>query len=326
MTPNADVLVQLTDLEKLYPIRRTFVASLSSENQEYVRAVGGVSLDIRRGEILGLVGQSGCGKTTLGLMLALLERPTRGMISFEGSNISGLSGKELKSFRRKVQIIFQDPYESLNPRFRVEDAVTEPLIIHNLGRSRVKRRQIVRETLERVGLQPVDKFIRKYPHELSGGERQRVAIARAIALDPMFIIADEPVSMLDVSVRAGLLNLMLSLKEELGMTYHFITHDLSVARYMCDRLAVMYFGHLVELGPTEMVLHDPGHPYTRHLIDSVPIPDPTTERLRITADTILDTPDFMPGSRYETRPDLVEIEAGHFVARHPGLDTISEPS
>jgi peptide/nickel transport system ATP-binding protein len=322
MTPDEDVLVQVTDLERLYPIRSTFGASLRSENKQFVRAVDGVNLEIRRREVLGIVGQSGCGKTTLGLMLALLERPTRGMISFEGVNISELVGSDLKSFRRKVQIVFQDPYDSLNPRHRVEDTVTEPLLVHDVGQSRVQRRQIVGETLERVGLQPVDKFIRKFPHELSGGERQRVAIARAIALNPLFIVADEPVSMLDVSVRAGLLNLMLDLKEELGVTYHFITHDLSVARYMCDRIAVMYFGRLVEVGPTEAVLHGPQHPYTRRLIDAVPIPDPSIKPLRPTSDTSLDTQDIIPEIHVDVSTDLVEIEAGHFVAHHPGLDAI----
>jgi len=332
MNSKDDTLVTVKDVEKLYPIRSTFAESLRSEGQKHVRAVSGVSLQIRRGEILGLAGQSGCGKTTLGLLLTLLERPTKGSIVFEGVDVSGLRGKALKAFRRKVQIVFQDPYESLNPRYRVEETVMEPLLIHKVGESRAVRQDMVKTTLERAELRPADKFLRNYPHELSGGERQRVAIARAIVLDPLFLVADEPVSMLDVSVRAGLLNLMLRLKEELSMTYLFITHDLSVARYMSDRLAIMYFGKIVELGSTEAVLRNGVHPYTQLLIASVPIPDPTIERDSPVADRAVSGSVTVPVGCYfsvacpscmetchSVEPELVEVESGHFVACHRAL-------
>ncbi len=231
MDTKDDILVETIDLEKLYTAHGSIAQSLWTGSQQHVRAVAGVNLQIRRGEILGLAGQSGCGKSTLGLMLSLLERPTKGAITFEGADISPLQGRALLAFRRKVQIVFQDPYESLNPRYRVEEAVSEPLLIHHIGRSGSERHEIVRKTLDTVELRPAERFMRKYPHELSGGERQRAAIARAIVVSPIFLVADEPVSMLDVSVRAGILNLMLKLKDELNMTYLFVTHDLSVAAY-----------------------------------------------------------------------------------------------
>lgn len=307
-SPN-NVLVTVKNLKKSYISRRSFVESLRSDKQQYIHAVRGVSFEVRTGEIFGLIGQSGCGKSTLGLLLTLLERPTAGQIIVEGEDIAHLKGKALKAFRKKVQIVFQDPYESLNPQYRAETTVAEPLVIHQIGQSKVEQREIVRQTFELVGLRPAEKYLRKYPHELSGGERQRVAIARAIVLNPTFLVADEAVSMLDVSVRAGVLNLMLKLKEELRMTYLFITHDLSVARYMCDKLAIMYFGNIIELGPTDMVLHNPVHPYTQHLINAVPNPDPALERT-----SLVET--FTPEMYRDSAPDLVEVEPGHLVASH----------
>lgn len=332
MNSHADELIEIKDLEKTYQVRSGFADSLASEGKRFVRAVSGVTLGIRKGEILGLAGQSGCGKSTLGLMLTLLERPTKGAIVFEGDNVALLRGKALKSFRRKVQIVFQDPYESLNPRYAVEDTVMEPLTIHGIGSSKAERREIVRQTLERVELRPPGKYMRQYPHELSGGERQRLAIARAIVLNPVFLVADEPVSMLDVSVRAGLLNLMLDLKQDLQMTYLFITHDLSVARYMSDRIAIMYFGKVVEFGPTEEILRQPAHEYTRLLIASVPIPDPTVSRDRGLGERAVSGYEpllqgcyfagICPGCEEDCEsiePELIEVEPEHFVACHrPG--------
>jgi peptide/nickel transport system ATP-binding protein len=329
MEPGADILIETRNLEKLYQVRSGLTQSIVTGERKLVRAVSGVNLQIRRGEVLGLAGQSGCGKSTLGLLLTLLEKPTNGEIFFDGQEVSHLRRKALKEFRREVQVVFQDPYESLNPRNSVEDTVLEPLAIHGLGGSKVERREIVRHTLDHVGLRPPDKYLRKYPHELSGGERQRVAIARAIVLDPKFLVADEPVSMLDVSVRAGLLNLMLELKQDSQMTYLFITHDLSVARYMSDRIAIMYFGKVVELGMTDDLLHDPMHPYTQLLIRSVPVPDPTTKRSREAVGGAV--AGFVPGAHgcfysslcpscfeecESVAPELVEIEPEHFVACH----------
>lgn len=266
-------LVRGMDLVKTFTLRRQ-TQDLPGQARTHVRAVEGVSLDIHPGEILGLVGESGSGKSTTGFLLSLLERPDEGRVIFAGRDVTGIKGHELRRFRRRVQVVFQDPYESLDPRFTVEETLAEPLIVHQLSRSRAEQREIVARTLERVELRPAAHFMRRYPHDLSGGQRQRVAIARTIILDPHFLVADEPVSMLDVSVRAGVLNLMKRLKEALGMTYLFITHDLAVARYMCDRIAVMYLGRIVEIGPTEDVLRSPKHQYTQLLLSSVPVPDP----------------------------------------------------
>jgi peptide/nickel transport system ATP-binding protein len=309
--PQQETLVRMRNVEKRFAVRRSLFAA--GNPAEAVRAVADVSLDIRKGESLGLVGQSGSGKSTLGLILALLERPTSGAIDFAGADMAHARGATLKALRRQVQIIFQDPYESLNPRYRIEETLTEPLRIHGIGRSRDERHAIVRAKVEAAGLRPAEKYLAKFPHELSGGERQRVAIARSILCDPSLIIADEPVSMLDVSVRAGLLNLMRRLRDELQMTYLFITHDLAVARYMCDRVAIMVHGHIVEVGPAEAVLQNPQHSYTRTLIGAVPLADPAAARRArslggVESSAVLAfTPE--PGSR------LVEIDPQHFVLK-----------
>jgi peptide/nickel transport system ATP-binding protein len=273
-----DILIETRHLTKQYVQRGSLLDSFWSGKQEFVTAVRDVNLQIRRGELLVLAGQSGCGKSTLGMLLTLLERATGGSILFDGQDNTNLRGRALKAFRRRAQIVFQDPYESLNPRFHIEDAIREPLDVHGIGKSRRERRDLVAETLERVELRPASKYLRKYPHELSGGERQRVAIGRAVVLNPTFLVADEPVSMLDVSVRAGILNLILKLKAELNMTCLFITHDLSIARYISERLAIMFFGRLVEIGPTAEVLQNPIHPYTKLLMRSILVPDPTILR------------------------------------------------
>lgn len=327
----ADILIETKGLTKQYVQRGSLLQSFWSGQNEMVTAVNAVNLQIRRGELLVLAGQSGCGKSTLGMLLALLERPTGGNITFDGVDITNLQGKTLKEFRRKVQVVFQDPYESLNPRYRIEDAIREPLEIHGIGKSDKERRDLVMRTLERVELRPTTKYLRKFPHELSGGERQRVAIARAVVLEPAFLVADEPVSMLDVSVRAGILNLMLKLQAELNMTCLFVTHDLSLARYISERLAVMFFGRIVEIGPTSTVLQNPVHPYTQLLMRSILIPDPTIKRQGAGIDPLAiaagsETPaDVLAQEIASLRSsvngttELTQISPEHFVAPHPAI-------
>lgn len=270
-------LVMISNLKKLFPITGGLLRSTKS----YIHAVDGISIDIQRGESLALVGESGSGKTTVGKLLVRLLEPTQGEIHINirggQTDIAHLSGSDLKQFRRHVQMIFQDPYESLNPRQTVFDTVAEPLAVQKLG-SLVERESNVRELLDLVGLTPAERFMFRYPHELSGGQRQRVAIARALIVDPTFIVADEPTSMLDVSIRTGIMKLMQDLAERLGVTYLYITHDLAVARYMSNRLVVMYMGKIVEMGETESVLQQPLHPYTKALLSAVPIPNPRAKR------------------------------------------------
>jgi peptide/nickel transport system ATP-binding protein len=308
---DGDALVRIRNLEKRFSGRRGLFASKSAGDDDAVRAVANVSLDIRAGESLGLVGQSGSGKSTLGLMLALLERPTSGVIEFDGADMANARGATLKSLRRQVQIIFQDPYESLNPRYRIEETLTEPLRIHKIGRGHDERHAIVRAKIEAAGLRPAEKYLSKFPHELSGGERQRVAIARSILCDPRLIVADEPVSMLDVSVRAGLLNLLQRLRDEMQNTYLFITHDLAVARYMCDRIAIMVHGHIVEIGPTEAVLQNPQHAYTRMLIGAVPHADPAAARRARVAGGV----ESIAVAAFEPEPGarMTEVDTNHFL-------------
>jgi peptide/nickel transport system ATP-binding protein len=270
-------LIKVEGLRKLFPIGK----GLFRKTSEFVHAVDDVNFEIQPGESLGLVGESGCGKTTTGRMLVRLDNPTEGRIlmSDNGSSIdvAHLEKDEVRDFRGKVQMIFQDPYESMNPRRTVYDTVAEPLAVQRLG-TLSEREERVADLLERVGLFPATAFLFRYPHELSGGQRQRVAIARALVLSPNFVVADEPTSMLDVSIRISIMDLMLNLAKDFGVSYLYITHDLAVARYMCDRIAVMYLGKIVELGSTEQVLAQPKHPYTRALLSAVPVPDPTYRR------------------------------------------------
>lgn len=297
-----EVLVEVRGLSRTFDARRVSASQAGGNDSPFVRAVSALDLTIYRGEILGLVGESGCGKSTTGMLLTLLERPDAGTVSFQGQEVNHLHGRPLQAFRRRVQIVFQDPYESLDPRFTVEETLAEPLVVHQIGRSPSERRGMVRDTLERVELRPADAFLRRYPRDLSGGQRQRVAIARAIILNPDFLVADEPVSMLDVSVRAGVLNLMKRLREELRMTYLFITHDLAVARYMSDRIAVMYLGKIVELGRTDAVLGTPQHPYTQLLLQSVPEPDPDIKHTHALAeDAIPDATEVPEGCSFHPR-------------------------
>jgi peptide/nickel transport system ATP-binding protein len=323
-----DVVYRVENLVKLFPIKAGFLGSLFSPEQ-YVHAVDGVSFDIREGEILGVVGESGCGKTTTGRLLVRLETPTSGHMFFRDVDIASLKSAELKEFRRKVQMIFQDPYESLNPRFTVFSTVSEPLLVHGVGETVDEREEMVARALESAELKPAEEYMYRYPHELSGGQRQRVAIARALALRPEFVVADEPVSMLDVSIRAGIMNLMLNLRQQYEIPFMFISHDVSVTRYMSHRIAVMYLGNIVELANAEEVIKNPMHPYTEALLSAVPVPDPKAKHGRVEIKGELPSPinvpsgcTFHPRCLYrrdickEVRPVLREITPGHWVQCH----------
>ncbi|HUG05709.1 MAG TPA: ABC transporter ATP-binding protein [Candidatus Limnocylindria bacterium] len=272
-----EAALEVKDLIKHYAVRGSIFGSIGRRERRVVHAVDGISFTVTPGEILGLVGESGCGKTTTGKLVTRLEAPTSGSIVFQGRDIAGLSQSQLRAVRQDLQIIFQDPYDSLDPRYTVEMAVQEPLRAQ--GVDLAERRRRVEETLDMVELRPARMFMSRYPHELSGGQRQRVAIARAMIVRPRFVIADEPVSMLDVSIRAGLLTLMRRWNQELGVSFLFITHDLGVARYMSNRIVVMYLGKIVETGLTEAVIGQPKHPYTQMLIAAVPDPDPRNRRV-----------------------------------------------
>jgi len=273
---DTESIFTVNDLRKWFSTRSSSLLSVFSD-QQYLKAVDDVDFEINRGEIVGLAGQSGCGKSTLGELLVGLQSPTSGEILFEGENILDYDRNQLKNFRKECQIVFQDPFESLNPRFPVARLVTEPLKIHNIG-SRNQRAQKAREALSDAGLKPPEKYLNRLPDELSGGERQRVSIARALVLEPSFLLADEPVSMLDVSVKTGVLQLFKELQDKRDMTILYISHDLSTISYLTDRTIIMYLGNIVEVGPTEKVIHEPAHPYTETLLNAVPSPDPSEKR------------------------------------------------
>ena len=283
---------------------------------------------MRRGEVFSLAGESGCGKTTTGKLLVRLLEPTEGEISFDGEDVTNLKGEELRLLRRKMQIIFQDPYASLNPRMRIGNAVGHPLEIHNLAKGAEKRKRVL-ELLEKVGLSPAEQFINLYPHQLSGGQRQRAALSRSIITDPEFVVADEPVSMIDVSLRTTLIDLMLDLQKDLGLTYLFITHDLAVAKYISDRIAIMYLGKIVEMGEKGELFSHFLHPYTQALLSAIPVPNP--ERKRETVELKGEVPSAInipSGCRFHPRcpktldkcpmnePVLVNVGKHHFVACH----------
>jgi peptide/nickel transport system ATP-binding protein len=267
-------LVSIRDLRTYYSIRGSFADRLVGREGGVVKAVDGVSLDIRRGEVLGLVGESGSGKTTLGRTLLGLVRATGGSVEFEGREITGLPERKFRELRRRIQVVFQDPHASLNPAMTIGQAVGHPLQIHGLERDRAQLRARVADVLETVGLAPAEAYVDKYPGDLSGGQKQRAVIARALILNPVLLVADEPVSMLDMSVRAKILELMLALKHDFELTYLYITHDLATARFFCDRIAIMYLGRIVEIGPAEAIFADPKHPYTQALLRAIPEPDP----------------------------------------------------
>ena len=288
------------------------------QKKNIVKAVDDVSFFIPQGESLGLVGQSGCGKTTTARTLTLLEEKTSGSVNVYNSktnlleSIDNMDEDQLKDFRRNIQMIFQDPYEAMNPRWTIKDTIREPLLIHNLG-SPEQQEEAVKEILKTVGLTPPENYLNRYPHELSGGQRQRVAIARALIMKPKFVICDEPTSMLDVSIRISIMDLMLELAKDLGVSYLYITHDLAVARYMCNRIAVMFNGKIVEIAETEELLKNPVHPYTKRLISSIPVPDPTYERkvYNINFDEI----DTLIQKHGSEKP-MIDIGNEHYIATH----------
>ena len=323
-------IVKVQDLKKWFPVKLGFFQSIVSKEQMFVRAVDGVSFDIQRGEIFGLAGESGSGKTTTGRAVIRLIDPTSGKVYFQEKDVTALSDRELKPLRRKIQIIFQDPYESINPRMTVFDVVSEPLLVQKVCASEKEVEERVLRTLEDVEITPPQDFIYRFPHELSGGQRQRVAVARALALNPEFIVADEPVSMLDVSIRAEVLNLMADLMRKYNVSFLYITHDLALARHMCDRIAVMYLGKIMEMGNIEDIIYEPLHPYTRALITAVPVPDPTSRRSEVVIKGEIPSPINPPsGCRFHKRcpsyigdicktkePQLVDVGNGHYVACH----------
>jgi len=272
--PDGEPLVSVRGLKTYYSIRGSFGDRLIGREAGSVRAVNDVSFDLMKGEVLGLVGESGSGKTTLGRTLLGLVRATGGSVMFEGRDITKLSERELRAHRRRMQIVFQDPHASLNPAMTIGQAVGHPLQIHGLVEGREKVRRRVAEALEIVGLSPPEQFLDKYPSDLSGGQKQRAVIARAIILNPVLLVADEPVSMLDMSVRAKILELMMTLKQEFDLSYLYITHDLATAKFFCDRIAILYLGRIVEIGPSEAIYEDPKHPYTQALLRAIPEPDP----------------------------------------------------
>jgi oligopeptide/dipeptide ABC transporter ATP-binding protein len=305
---NAGVL-QVSNLHTYCPITRGIVGTLLNRPRRKVHAVDGVSFSLARGEILGLVGESGSGKTTTALNVLGLVQPTAGQILFNDRSVPELAGgRERLELRRRMQIVFQDPYESLNPRQTVYDTVVEPLEVHKLGKDRVEREELVKAALEAAGLKPPETFYSRYPQELSDGQRQRVVIAGALVLNPEMLVADEPVSMLDVSIRAEILNLLLRLRDEHGITILYITHDLATAAYFTDRVAVMYLGRIVEIGPTSTVLKNPGHPYTQALLSVIPVPNPRRRRERMILEGETPNPIDLPaGCRFHPRcPVAVE--------------------
>ena len=319
----AEPLVRVKNLKKYFPIHGGVLGGVIA----WVKAVDDISFDIYEGETLGLVGESGSGKTTAGKTILQLYRPTDGEVYFEGKLINNLKGEELRKLRRNMQIIFQDPYGSLNPRMPISEIIGEPLVVHRLIKNRNEMLDRVVEVMELVGLRP--EYLNRYPHEFSGGQRQRIGIARAIILNPKFVVCDEPVSALDVSIQSQVINLLNDLQEKLKLTYLFIAHDLAVIRHMCDRVVVMYLGKVMEIAENQELFENPLHPYTQALLSAVPVPDPEVKKERIILKGDIPSPINPPsGCVFHTRcpvampickevkPELREVKPGHFIACH----------
>ena len=318
----SDTLLRVEDLKIYYP-----VAGSGFGKKEFVKAVDGVTFEVKKGEVFGIVGESGCGKSTLGRGVCKLENLTSGHVYLDGEDITEYNDRRMRSIRKKVQMVFQDPYASLNPRMSVFDIIAEPLLVHHLYQDKADLEKKVLDLLHRVGLD--DYHANRYPHEFSGGQRQRIGIARALAVEPSLIIADEPVSALDVSIQAQVLNLLNELKHDLDLTYIFVAHDLSVVEYISDRVGVMYLGNFVEVGDKEKIYSNPMHPYTQALLSAVPVPDPTAKRERILLEGSIPSAHKPPtGCKFHTRcpkcmeccktqaPERYEVDDGHYVYCH----------
>ena len=318
----SDTLLRVEDLKIYYP-----VAGSGFGKKEFVKAVDGVTFEVKKGEVFGIVGESGCGKSTLGRGVCKLENLTSGHVYLDGEDITEYNDLRMRSVRKKVQMVFQDPYASLNPRMSIFDIIAEPLLVHHLYQDKADLEKKVLDLLHRVGLD--DYHANRYPHEFSGGQRQRIGIARALAVEPSLIIADEPVSALDVSIQAQVLNLLNELKHDLDLTYIFVAHDLSVVEYISDRVGVMYLGNFVEVGEKEKIYSNPMHPYTQALLSAVPVPDPTAKRERILLEGSIPSAHKPPtGCKFHTRcpkcmeccktqaPERYEVDDGHYVYCH----------
>ena len=318
----SDTLLRVEDLKIYYP-----VAGSGFGKKEFVKAVDGVTFEVKKGEVFGIVGESGCGKSTLGRGVCKLENLTSGHVYLDGEDITEYNDRRMRSIRKKVQMVFQDPYASLNPRMSVFDIIAEPLLVHHLYQDKADLEKKVLDLLHRVGLD--DYHANRYPHEFSGGQRQRIGIARALAVEPSLIIADEPVSALDVSIQAQVLNLLNELKHDMDLTYIFVAHDLSVVEYISDRVGVMYLGNFVEVGEKEKIYSNPMHPYTQALLSAVPVPDPTAKRERILLEGSIPSAHKPPtGCKFHTRcpkcmeccktqaPERYEVDDGHYVYCH----------
>ena len=318
----SDTLLRVEDLKIYYP-----VAGSGFGKKEFVKAVDGVTFEVKKGEVFGIVGESGCGKSTLGRGVCKLENLTSGHVYLDGEDITEYNDRRMRSIRKKVQMVFQDPYASLNPRMSVFDIIAEPLLVHHLYQDKADLEKKVLDLLHRVGLD--DYHANRYPHEFSGGQRQRIGTARALAVEPSLIIADEPVSALDVSIQAQVLNLLNELKHDLDLTYIFVAHDLSVVEYISDRVGVMYLGNFVEVGEKEKIYSNPMHPYTQALLSAVPVPDPTAKRERILLEGSIPSAHKPPtGCKFHTRcpkcmeccktqaPERYEVDDGHYVYCH----------
>ncbi|NLJ46111.1 MAG: ATP-binding cassette domain-containing protein [Treponema sp.] len=326
---DGDVILRVDDLKKHFTPHQGFLQSFG-KTRKLVRAVDGISFEIRRGEIFGLIGESGSGKTTTGKLVMKLIDPTSGRILFNGRDVTSIGRQEAKEYRRQVQMIFQDPYASMNPRFKIRDVLEEPLEIHRITADRKERETRIIRSLTEVKLTPPEDFMGRFPHMLSGGQRQRVATARTLILNPAMLVADEPVSMIDLSTRAEILHMMKDVQRDLGLTYLYITHDLSTARYFTDRIAVMYLGRIVEMGKADDIIDRPAHPYTRALIEAVP--EPSTGQVDVIKELpisgeIPSPSNIPPGCRFHTRcpymkpeckeeaePELMDLGGGHYHA------------